>query len=263
MSLLVNINFRVLLVSLFSLSVHANDLSFEGSSILVERSYDSLSNDYGDWQDFNIRYILQSGADNQLNIEFSKQKHFREEGSLLGVGFTRVLNDWWYVNTNVSTSNSGFYLPSKRFDVLLSKKWLESKPLISTLGYTYYDAKDAHYDRTLLLDLVYYFPAPWVIEIALRVNDSNPGSVTAIRKILALTYGRNKHRYFVFKIDDGNEAYQLLSDSSVQADFPSTEYIISWREWLSKNTGFTLGLNHYISDNYERNGVRFGLFYDF
>ncbi len=250
------------ILTLISIPSLAGEKHYQWATLSFEQTFDSLSNGMNNWRDTNFRYLLQAQEGLLLSLEFSQQHHFGEPAGLAGFGLTQILSDRWYYNVNFISSNIGFFLPKKRFDLYISKKWLENKPLVSTIGYTYSDAKDYHYDRTYTLELIYYFPLPWIVEASLKVNDSKPGNVVAIRKALAVSFGRDKQYYLVGKVDRGNEAYQLIGEENVVADFSSVEYTATWRQWLGKNNGFNLVINHYISESYERNGIKLGLFFD-
>ncbi len=245
-----------------AVSVQAAEDKLTGDYLQVDYYYAELSQGYDPWQDYLLNYVLQVDSNNMLRLEFSAQSHFKESGVLVGVENTRVINDWWYGSVHVATSSGGFFLPRKRMDLSLSKKWLTNKSLISTLAYTYYDAKDSHYDNNYALELIYYFPRNWVISAGFKLNNSQPGAVVATRKILAITYGRNKERYLVFKVDDGTEAYQIIGPENFKTEFASTEYSFTWREWLTKRFGINALVNHY-SASYARNGVQLGVFYEY
>lgn len=222
-----------------------------------------LSGGYSDWSDKALRVNLQLPSNDQVIVEVSKQNHFDDQGTFYGVGYFHIFDDNWYGTLNLGDSNGGFFLPQFRADAFLSRKWLDEKRLVTTLGLGYYEAKDEHVDRSQLISATYYFPFQLIVEVGVRLNQSDPGDVSSSRGFAALTYGKFKRQYFTFRYDSGKEAYQLIGNSAVISDFSSHETIVSWRRWLASQYGWNIVANHYVNPSYTRNGIQAGLFYEF
>lgn len=216
-----------------------------------------------DWNDQYLRGNWQISPAGRINGEISNQRHFGDQGVFVGAGYTHVFNETWYGSLSAGTSEGGFFLPRKRVDGSISRKWLEKKNLISNIGLGYYQAKEIYSDRSLLLSALYYFDAPLIIEAGARMNESNPGGIRSNRGFAVLTYGKNKQHYLTLRYEKGNEAYQLVEASTAISDFSSNEISLIWRQWLSKDFGFNVLANHYNNPNYTRSGIQVGIFRDF
>lgn len=217
-------------------------------------------------EDWNDQYLLggwQFTTADHIHGEISHQNHFDDQGTFFGVGYTHIFNEDWYGSLSTGTSLGGFFLPEFRVDAAMYKKWLAKKSLVTGVGFTYYRAKDIHYDYTVLLNAVYYFDAPWIVELGVRLNQSNPGAVHSERGFGAITYGRHKAYYLTARYEAGREGYQLVGASTAINDFFSHEAAVIWRHWVLKDSGFNATVNYYDNPNYRRFMVGFGLFVDF
>jgi YaiO family outer membrane protein len=163
----------------------------------------------------------------------------------------------------VGAGDGSFYLPRYRVDASLSRKWLDSKNLITHFGAGYYDAPDGHTERSLTAGLVYYFEEPWILEGGLRSNESSPGSIQSQQQFVAVTYGHNKQDLITARYGWGGEGYLSIAADTQLIDFDSREGSIVWRHWINPHTGFLLGANRYNNPTYNRTGVTLGFFYDF
>jgi YaiO family outer membrane protein len=256
--------FIPLLVFIVTLAVAEESTSFKRSGFVeLGAGYAKLTGSYQDWNDQYLVGSWQLTPTDRVNGEISNQDHFGDQGLFIGAGYTRIFNEDWYGLLSAGTSEGGFFLPRVRVDGSIHKKWLEKKNLVTGLGFTYYDAKDVHTDRTLLLSLLYYFDAPWIMEIGARLNRSSPGPIDSGRGFIALTYGQNKQRYITLRYDDGSEAYQSIGTDTLISDFSSREAALIWRQWITEDYGFNLLVVHYENPTYERSGVALGVFVDF
>ncbi len=222
-----------------------------------------LSANLSSWSDAYVKGHAQLSPRDGVFGEVSSQRHFGDRGTFVGAGWTHVFDEAVYGSLSLGTSEGGFFLPRLRVDGALFYKWLERRNLVTGATLGYYRAKDVHHDESLLLNAVYYFEGPWIVEGGVRVNWSHPGSVTASRAYAAVTYGRNKERYLVLRHESGREAYQLVAAATAVADFTSSETTITWREWLGKNTGLNLSAAWYDNPTYQRTGLAAGIFHDF
>ena len=232
-------------------------------SIDVGALHDSLTGGFPDWNGDFIRGVVHTSASNTVNMEINQLSEFGDTGQLYSVGDTVDINAHWYNSIAVQGSSGGFFLPQKRVDLFLNRKWLKELNFITSVGLSEIDAKDDHVDRAVQLGAVYYFTAPWVIEGGYRVNKSNPGNVIAPSSFIATTYGREKVGLMTVRYGWGRESYQLIGVSSTLVDFASSSTLLTWRQWIGKSWGTQLRAEHYQNPTYYRDGVEAGLFVDF
>lgn len=222
-----------------------------------------LTNGNGQWNDYYARAHVDVNQTLKLAGEISSQEHFGDRGTYLAGGFTHVFDDRWHATVAAGTSDGGFFLPRLRTDGFLYYKWFERKKLVTSVGLSYYRAKDEHSDQALTLGGAYYFDVPWIAEAGARLNKSYPGGVRADRGFAAITWGQAKKTYVTLRYEAGREAYQLVGSGSTLSDFSSREWSAVWRQWLGKGIGFNLRAAHYENPTYRRSGLEFGLFLDF
>ena len=132
---------------------------------------------------------------------------------MFGVANTHTFNQDWFVFTAAGTSVGGFFLPRFRADVSVSRKWLQARRLVTTVGGGYHVAKDAHRDYSVAAGASTYFPAPVIVEGGVTWNNSTPGGVVSRYQFLAVTQGRERERYIIVRVAGGHEAYQLIAPS--------------------------------------------------
>lgn len=225
--------------------------------------YSSLTANYSDWFDQYLKGRVQLTPTDGVNMEYTHQSHFNEEGSLGSLGYQRIFNEDWYGSISAATSSSGSFLPRYRGDVSLYRKWLSKKNLVTGVGFTYNQSRLANYDQIVLLDIIYYFDAPWIVELGGRLVESNPGSVASERGFVAVTYGSNKSHFLTLKYDQGTEGWQAVGATQTIANFGSYEVTMLLRQWITNDYGFSLAVNHYSNPNYNRSGIIAGIFVDF
>lgn len=225
-------------------------------------SYMDLSNGYGYWADGYGRGAW-NVKNNTWNAEVTGRHEFGDAGVYFATGDTHTFDPNWYASLTLGSSAGGFFWPRLRTDAFLNRKWLGSKRWITTIGYSYYAAKDVHRDHSFYLGSTYYFEKPWILEVGTYFNLSNPGTVFAPAGFLAATHGRNKHYYVVVRAGFAEEAYQLIGPTTTLTDFNSQTLTITWRKWAGQNWGFNFVGDYYHSPFYTRGGSSFGLFKDF
>ena len=225
--------------------------------------YATLSAGQPSWNDQYVRGSIQMTPSGRLSVEVSRQDHFGSRGTFVGAGYARVFDASWYGALSAGASDGGIFLPRLRLDGSLSRKWLEQKQLVTTLGLSYYRSKEVYFDVALLAGVTYYFEAPWIVEVGVRLNDSNPGHVRSMRAFGALTYGRNKRHFITLRYEAGREAYQVLAGDDVLSDFSSAEESLIGRQWITGAIGLSLRATHYHNPSYARWGVELGVFLDF
>ena len=225
-------------------------------------SYETLSNNFGRWSGGYFRGVVVTGK-NTWNGEINGQHEFGDAGVYMAAGDTYNFNPDWYASLTLGSSVGGFFWPRYRGDAFVNRKWGARKQLISTVGFGYYAAKDVHRDSSFFVGTTYYFEKPWIIEEGVRFNVSNPGTVFSPAGFVAVTQGRNEHRYVTLNAGFGQEAYQLVGPTAVFTRFPSQTVTVTWRQWVGKQWGFNLVADYYHSPFYQRGGGSFGIFKDF
>ncbi len=226
-------------------------------------NYYGLTNGQENWFGQYLRGAVDVAHQNIWTFEVVHQEEFDDDGTFFSLGNTHVFNPDWYSNVSVGTSAGGFFWPRIRADAFLSRKWLDKRNLVTTIGFGYYDSKDVHYDFNAFIGATYYFDSPWIVEIGLHYNFSQPGNITAPGPFAAVTYGRNKDYYLVLRVGIGREAYQIVGPDEAITDFASQVVTLTWRQWLTREWGFKLQTEYYHNPFYQRAGFEIGIFRDF
>ena len=221
-----------------------------------------LSSGFDNWRDLTLkgtfglpRHVLQG--------ELSLNRRFNEDGVFLGVSDTYTFNEDWFGSVALGAGDGTFYLPRYRVDAALYKKWLAKRNLVTSVGVGYYKAPEGNTDQGLSFGVAYYFDAPWVAEAGVRLNTSNPGSVTTQQQFLAVTYGRDKQDLVSARYGWGGEGYLATGDNTQLVNFDSREASVAWRHWLNQRTGVLISANRYTNPSYRRSGLNVGVFHDF
>ena len=145
----------------------------------------------------------------------------------------------------------------------MHRKLLADRRLVASLGWGHYRAPDGHIDRSVTLGAAYYFSSPWVLQAAVRQNESDPGSVRARQYFVAATYGRPGADIVVGRYGWGRESYLAIGPASALVDFSSREASLAWRHWFGARHGMSLALEHYRNPLYDRSGAALGYFMQF
>ena len=231
-------------------------------SLELSTGFQNLSAGFGSWREVALRGAY-GWSSHVLQGEISVNRRFNKDGVFVGLSDTYTFDEDWYGNVAVGFGDGAFYLPRYRVDATLYKKWLPQKNLVTSIGAGQYKAPDGHVDNTLTLGLVYYFDAPWVAELGVRGNSSNPGAIKTQQQFVALTYGRVKQDLVTVRHAWGSEGYQTIAANTQLVNFASKESSISWRHWFAPRTGLLIGANRYTNPSYNRAGINIGIFHDF
>ena len=234
----------------------------QNSYVEAGGDYLRLTNNFGSWSGGYMRATLSTPTD-VWNGEINGQREFGDAGVFAALGDSHTFNSDWYGSVTVGSSAGGFFWPRYRLDGFINRKALRRKQWITSAGFGYYAAKDAHRDRSFALGSTYYFDRPWVLEAGLRFNISNPGAVFSPSGFVAVTEGREKHHYLVVRLGMGVEAYQLVGASNTLTNFQSRTLTVTWRRWVGKNWGFNLVGDYYGNPSYTRAGSTLGIFKNF
>ena len=221
-----------------------------------------LSAGLGNWRDLTLKGVY-GLPDHVLQGEVALLRRFDKDGVFVGFSDTYTFNDDWYGSAALGVGDGAFYLPRYRVDATLYKKWLETRNFVTSAGVGYYSAPDGHTDQSLSLGLAYYFDAPWVAEAGVRMNKSNPGSVSTHQQYVAVSYGRSKQDLVSARYGWGSEGYQAIATNTQLVNFKSQEATVTWRHWVTSKTGLLISGTRYTNPTYTRSGLNVGIFYDF
>ena len=225
-------------------------------------SYLGITNGYGYWAGGYSRIVYQQG-NNTWAGEMNAQHEFGDAGLYFAAGDTHTFSPDWYGSLTVGSSAGGFFWPRLRGDALMNKKWLGRKQWITTIGYTYFEAKDVHRNHSAFFGSTYYFDKPWILEEGLYVNISNPGKVFTPSGFVALTKGKNKQQFITARLGLGEEGYQLVGPTTTLTQFRSQSLTLTWRKWLGVTWGMNAVGDFYSNPFYTRGGSSFGFFKEF
>lgn len=231
-------------------------------SLQLDASHQNLTGGYSNWRDLTLKGAYGMGP-SLFQGELSAQRRFDKDGVFIGVSDTYTFNEDLYASLALGAGDGAFFLPRYRVDATLYRKLLADRRLVSSVGLGYYSAPDGHIDRSLALDLVYYFDAPWIAEGGVRFNSSSPGSIRTHQQFVAVTYGHVKQDIVTARYGWGGEGYLALASNAQLVNFKSREATLNWKHWLNPRGGVILGVNTYTNPLYKRTGFSVGVFHDF
>jgi YaiO family outer membrane protein len=234
-------------------------------SIQVGTNQARLSDNNSPWNDVFVRGNVNLGsAIGILNWDASNQKHFNETGQAFSFSLTHQLNADWYGFVGAGVATGANFLPKRRIDLAINRKWLEQRQLVTGLQFTGTTSGDGNYrDQAWQLSSTYYFTSGLVSEIGLKRTTSNPGDVNTLRYFGAATYGVNKKYYLSARYDTGREGYQPQGSLGTAFNFKSSVATVTWRQWVSPKWGYEVQAEHYKNTSYRRNGLAASIFRDF
>ena len=232
-------------------------------SVELSAHYHWLTKGQEDWFGQALRGTVDLARRDIFMFEIVNSERFDDQGVFFSAGYTRVLSEAWYANVVLGTSAGGVFWPEFRADAFLSRKWLETRNLVTTVGVGYNNAKDEHYDYSAFFGIDYYFDFPLVASAGVRYNRSYPGSVDSPSGFIALTWGREKAYYLTARYGFGREAYQIIGTDAALVDFQSEVATVTWKHWLTDRWGFRVQGEYYTNPFYNRTGLEVGVFRDF
>ena len=244
----------LLLLLLFALDVHAQG-EFELGGI-----YYDLSDNFADTSGVYARGRLGPYGPNEWRAELVQLDRFDDDGLFAAVGNIHQFNEEWFSDIAIGSSSGGFFFPELRIDATLNKRWLEGLNLVTSVGVTYFDAKDIHTDTGYRLETTYYSPTPWRFQAGIQYNESEPGSVGSVSGFGAVSHSIVGERELTFRLGGGEQAYQAFENDSFQVDvnFLSLRFVA--RQWVGANWGINFVADSYHSTTFDQHGVEVGLF---
>lgn len=222
----------------------------------------NVTNNQGNWSGGYIRGQYGYPQQSILNFEVRAARRFNEDGVYFGFLYSHYLQPDLYVNIGVASSTSGFYFPVIRGDLSVSKKWGEKEDVVTTLGATYFQARDTYKDWAGFFDIAYYIEKV-ILQLGARYNASYPGNQRSWSGYGAVTYHEPQQFMLTFRYGQGREAYLPLGGTLVPVDFESKTYGVNLRMWTGKQFGFNAAYEWYENPSYRRNGFEFGVFREF
>jgi YaiO family outer membrane protein len=169
----------------------------------------------------------------------------------------------WITRVSGRTSNGGFYNPRYRFDAMVGRKILPQRQLILTVGGFHREVRDGHRDTGVNAESQWYLRSWLIAQAGLRFQVSNPGQAVSRYQDFAMTIGRYGRALVVLAGGFGTEAYQIIDPLVIYTDFSSYGVRMTYRQWLTRGTGFSLTGSFYSNPFYQRKGVELSFFFGF
>ena len=263
---------RTVLALLLAFAIHAradgdSDLPVrdEGLALRLDRSSlelrlgaQRLTAGYPRWREAGLLLTYPTGS-HAWRAELAATDRFGERGTWLSVMDTFTLDRDWYASLAAGVGDGAFYLPRTRIDAFIHRKLLADRRLVAFAGVTGSRAPDGHQDRAVEIGAIHYFAGPWVLQGALRFNESDPGDVRTRQQYVALSRLSAADQW-TLRYGWGREGYLAIGPASSLVDFASREASLRWRHALDRRSGVTVALEHYRNPSYHRSGIAMGYF---
>ncbi len=223
-----------------------------------------VSNNQGNWFGQFVQGEIKTDEQNIWRGYVQHQRAFDDEGAYASVGNVHNFDDRWFSDVTVGGGSSVSFLPKYRGDAALNHRFLPEKNLVGTFGATFAKANQTYKTTGLFLGTTYYFVEPWILQLGVRSELSNPGDKIGTSGFGAVTYGHNKDFYLTTRAGYAHEAYQLLGNNrNITNSFNSHNVGVNWRQWLDDDWGFNLGGEYYKNPTYKRFGGIVSVFKEF
>lgn len=226
-------------------------------------NYHNVSNNQGDWFGQFINAQIQTDPKNRWNAQLQHQEAFHDEGYFVGVGNMHTFDETWFSEVGVGVGSEASFLPRFRADAALSRRWLDGGNLVTTAGLSYSKASETYSSYGILLGASYYFNSPWVLQVGIRSDMSNPGQEIGTSGFAAVTYGHYKNFYITGRVGYAREAYQLIGPVNITNAFNSHNAGLNLRKWVDEDWGVNLAGEYYKNPYYHRTGGIFSVFKEF
>jgi YaiO family outer membrane protein len=231
-------------------------------SLTVGVSHQRLSNGFGTWNDQFVRLVWEQDKANLINAELVHGNRFNESGVLGGISWTRVLDEDWYGNVAYARTNTGLFWPVSQGSGTINRKWLEGRKLVTSLALGFDESRNNYSGRWASLAASYYAPNSVLIGAGVRANVTQPGDVHTHRRFASITWGTRGNAYLSLSYNGGREGYQLLNSTAI-TNFASREWILQWKQWVSKGAGLEFKAFDYRNSFYQRAGAEASVFTEF
>ena len=225
--------------------------------------YYKLSEGFGTTRGAYVRGRLDTGAADQWRAEATELKRFGDDGFYGALGNVHQFDADWFSSLTLGSSAGGFYWPRIRSDGSLSRRWLAGRNLVTTVGITYFDAKDTHSDAGLNLEAVYYTASHWIVQGGTTYNVSYPGAVGSASGYIALSHAVNGARIVTARLGGGEQAYQPFADNRFKVGIAFGTLRLSCKQWIGRHWGVNVVADSYLSSTYDQHGMEVGLFQEF
>jgi YaiO family outer membrane protein len=228
------------------------------------RAYNHLTDGNGNWHNQYIKSVLQTDSKNTWLGEIDYDNEFGEKALYGVVENTHTINDLWFSTVGFGLSNRSTYVPKYYAGAQISRKFLKQQQLVAYLGgHSYWWRPSPITTQELNPGLAYNFESPWVLEGGAYISRFMPGAIYSKSYYVAITQGKEKEHFFTLRYGFGREAYQATAVNLPDLiNYPSTVATVTWRQWIEKKWGFTLGAEIYQNTFYKRYGITFGIFRD-
>lgn len=181
----------------------------------------TLNDNLGYWEGVYGLVSFDVSSKDRLSLELAYLSRFAEQGFALGGTWQRNYSEDSYQVSSLNGSSSGIFLPSSGISSEYFHKLGSERNWILGGGGGADFSRTGNHDFFGVLELIRYFSAGWVAEAGTRLNLGEPGAVTALRGFAALSWLPAEGYEFVFKLDGGGEAYQLVGEDQVVSSFNS------------------------------------------
>ncbi len=225
--------------------------------------YYNVNDGFADTRGAYVRGRLDTGLANQWRAEAVELSRLGDEGFFGAVGNVHQFNSDWFSSLSIGSSSGGFFWPELRTDTSLSRRWLAGRNLVTTVGVTYFDAKDIHSDTGFNFEAVWYSASRWIVQAGTTYNLSHPGSVASTSGFVALSHAENGKRIVTARLGGGEQAYQPFADEGFNVGITFGSMRLSCKQWIGKRWGVNVVADSYLSSTYDQHGVEVGLFQEF
>lgn len=224
-----------------------------------------LSQGYARWREASLRGLYRQG-DHTWAMELLHADRFDERGTFVGLQDRVRLAPRWDVSLAYGVGDGALWLPRDRVDAFAHHTWGPHGNWVTDLGLGYYRAADEHRDRWASIGLTAWLEphvhAPWVAQAEIRQSRSDPGAIDTRQYFVALSWGRHGQTLVTGRHGWGREGWQSLGDARSMVDFASRQDTLSVRHWLRPDWGIKLTADHYRNDQYRRQGLTLGFFWE-
>ena len=226
----------------------------------VQATHSSLTSGLPAGEALSVRANWSLAGGDNLQAELMEERKFGDRGGIAALGYTHVFSDDWFGNATAVYGHGGHNWADLRLDLQISRKWLESRQLVTSFG-MYRALFDAgRNDNGFRVAAAYYQLQPVVWEAGVTLNTSEPGGVHSQMPFVSLTVGRDREQYLSLRLSRGTEAYQALGSEAQLVNFHSRSATVTWRRWFGPSWGLSALLEHYHNPYYERRTLGVGLF---